>query len=161
MPTPGEATDAPESARPALPPGRPDRREILRRIAVAAVVVVAIGLFALAGVVADTESDDTVSVSGEIVERLIPSRNDEVLRQSPVGVDLTPGWGLTSLTVNGTVIPERDWQVTLPLALYQFVPGEGMSLAELDADENCVAARVHALSDPTNTRLYDWCFTVS
>jgi hypothetical protein len=121
----------------------------------------AIGLFVLAGMLADTDSSDEVGVSGDIVERLIPSRDEEALRQTPVGVDLDDGWALGRLTINGVDTREDEWEVTAGLGLYQFRPASGKTVETLVADRNCAQAEVFQLVDPTNSRMIDWCFTAS
>ena len=156
MPADGSVADT-----PALERGGPDRHRVLRRAVVGGAILLAIGLFVLAGMTADTSTDDEVGVSGDIVERLIPARNDETLRQSPVGIDLAPGWALASFTLNGSEIREDEWDVTAELGLYQFVPGSGKTVEVLKADQNCVTMQVFQIADITNTRPIDWCFTVA
>jgi hypothetical protein len=136
-------------------------RDWLRRGILTSLVLFAVGLLVLAGMSADTSNDDGVSISGDIVERLTPAPDDEVLSQTPIGLDLATGWGVQTLTVNDTPILEQDWDVTGELALYQFFPGDGTSLDRLKADRNCVQAQLFRLADPTETRTVDWCFTVA
>jgi hypothetical protein len=124
-------------------------------------VLSAIGLFVLACMSADTSNDDGIAVSGDIVERLTPASEDEVLRQAPVAVDLAPGWALGALTINGTPVLEQDWKVTAELGLYQFFPAEHEDLEVIKADQNCVEAEAFQLADPTETQQIDWCFTVA
>lgn len=141
-------------------------REALRRTILVLLVVGALGLFFLAGRLAESGDQESVTVSGGTVDRLIPGDQDEVLRQNPIGIDLAPGWGLQSLTVTkGSTsyeIPEDQWDVTSELGLYQFVPGDSKVLETLPADQVCARAVVFELVDPTNTRvLPEWCFTVA
>lgn len=150
---------APTAPPPTAPPVT--GRDWLRRGILTGLVLFAVGLLVLAGMSADTSSDDDVSISGDIVERLTPAPNDEVLSQTPIALDLATGWGVAALTVNDTTILEQDWDVTGELALYQFFPGEGTSLDRLKADRNCVEAQLFRLADPTETRSVDWCFTVA
>jgi hypothetical protein len=145
----------------ALPPGRPDSKEVVRRMILIGAVLLAVALFVLAGLVADTDSNDEVGVSGDIVERLIPARNEESLRQTPVGLDLSDGWGLARLSINGVETREDEWDVTSGLGLYQFHPGGGKSVETLHPDRNCANAEIFQLVDPTNTRVIDWCFTIA
>jgi hypothetical protein len=124
-------------------------------------VLFAIGLFVMAGMLADTDASDEAGVSGDIVERLIPARDEEALRQTPVGIDLDEGWGLGRLSINGVDTREDEWEVTAGLGLYQFRPGEGKTVELLEADRNCARAEIFQLVDPTNSRAIDWCFTAS
>jgi hypothetical protein len=128
---------------------------------IAAILLLAAGAFVLAAMVSDSGHDESVAVSGGIVERLIPGENQETLRQTPVGLDLAPGWGVSRLTINGIDTREDEWDVTGELGLYQYVPAEGKSVEELQADQNCVNAEIFALADLANTRIIDWCFTVA
>lgn len=127
----------------------------------ASLVIFALGLLVLASMSADTSNDDGVSISGDVVERLTPAPEDEVLRQTPIAVDLAPGWALAGLTVNGIPVLEADWKVTAELGLYQFIPTENPELEVLKADQNCVVADLFQIADPTATERVDWCFTVA
>ena len=69
-------------------------------------------------------------MSGEVVERLIPSEDFAVLQQNPVGVDLAAGWGVTAITVNGASVPENEWDVTPELGLYQVIPTDGQTVEQ-------------------------------
>jgi hypothetical protein len=146
---------------PALPPGRSSSRDTVRRAVLVGAVLVAIALFVIAGLSADTDTNDEVGVSGDIVERLIPARDEEALRQTPVGLDLSPGWGLSRLTINGVDTREDEWDVTAALGLYQYRPASGQTVEALHADRNCASAEIFQLADLTNTRVIDWCFTIA
>jgi len=133
-------------------------RTAVRRSLMGAAVLVGLGCFVLAGLSADTEPTDAVNVSGDVVERLIPSADFAVLRQNPVGVDLAPGWGVESITVNGRAIPEDQWDVTPELNLYQVRPGPDQVLDEL-LPTNEVQVVAFELLDPTSTETITWEFT--
>lgn len=121
----------------------------------------AIALLVTAGLVADTGGSDGTAAGSEGVERLQPTEGSEVLRQTPIQVDLEVGWGLGSLALNGTEIPEEEWDVTAELALWEYTPGEGKTVEELAADRNCVAASIFQLADPDQTHDLAWCFTAA
>jgi hypothetical protein len=161
----GSPTDQIEPAAPAGPPARrprtPSDNRTLRRVVFGAVVVVALGCFVVAGFVADTDSDDQVAVSGDVVERLIPAADFAVLQQNPVGVDLAAGWGVEAITVNGTSVPENEWDVTPELGLYQVIPTDGTTIERLLPQENCVEVVAFELLDPTATESIQWCFTAT
>lgn len=135
-------------------------RDLTRRLAYAAVVLTAIGLFFLAGRSADTDgSQDTAA--GGAVERLIPGDNEEAFQRSAVGVDLAPGWGLLNLEVDGVEIPEDQWEVTSELGLYHFVPGEGQVMDSLPpVGMVTLSATVFPLADPQTTRTVAWSLLV-
>jgi hypothetical protein len=153
-------TTVPE--QPALPAGGPPSgREVVRRMIVAAVVLVAIGLLVLAAMLSDSAHDDDVTVSGGVVERLIPGENQETLRQTPVGLDLAPGWGVSRLSINGVDTREDEWDITPELGLYQYLPASGKTVESLQADQNCVSATIFQLADLAETRVVNWCFTAA
>ncbi|HEY8523749.1 MAG TPA: hypothetical protein VIL48_02215 [Acidimicrobiales bacterium] len=111
----------------------------------------------------ETGEDPVLSSSGQdqYVERLIPGRNDQVLAQAPIGIDLATGWSGV-LVVNGTEIPEDELDITRELGLIQFTPQEGGTVEELRAGRNCVTAIVWPLSEgrTNGSRTIQWCFEV-
>lgn len=147
------------SSTPAVPvrPESGSRRDVLRRVLVVGAVLLAIGLFVLAGFAADTGSP-SADVSGDFVERLEPAPGTEAFGQQPIQLDLAPGWALASLTVNGTTVPESEWTVTPELNLYQFLPADGKSVEEYAAQRNDVRAEVFPVQDPADLRPVSWSF---
>jgi hypothetical protein len=139
---------------------KPPHSPAVRRLVLGLALLAAIGLFVLAGRMMDTGSSGNVSVSGDVVERLIPADGDEALSQSPVALDLATGWGLELLVLNGTEVPEIEWDVTAPLGLYEFLPADGKSVEALRTGENCATATIFRLADLSNTRVVTWCFDV-
>jgi hypothetical protein len=116
---------------------------------------------ALAGgiVVTDTSHPDDATQS-EIVERLVPRANDEVLRQAELGIDLAPGYDGT-LAVNGVDIPVEDQRRVPEQNEVFFTPGDGKAVEQLEAGPNCVRATVWKAADgpgTANDRTFDWCF---
>lgn len=158
-------TDQIEPTTPSRPPARRDRapgdNKTLRRLVIGGVVLLAAGCFVAAGFWADTDADDEVAVSGDIAERLIPAEDFAVLQQNPVGVDLATGWGVSAITINGTSVPENEWDVTPELGLYQVIPADGTTIERLLPQENCVEVVAFELLDPTSTDTIDWCFTAT
>ena len=159
---------ATDQIEPAVAPRVPARRarsprdnRTVRRVIIGAVIVLALACFVVAGLVADTDSAGQTAVSGDVVERLIPSEDFAVLQQNPVGVDLAAGWGVTAITVNGVSVPENEWDVTPELGLYQVIPTDGQTLERLLPQENCVQVVAFELLDPTSTETIDWCFTAT
>ncbi len=131
-------------------------RDLTRRLVYVAVVVAAIGLFVLAGQLADTDSSPQ-SAAGGAIERLIPADNEETFQRNAVGVDLAPGWGLLSLEIDGIEIPEDQWEVTSELGLYRFVPGDGQVMDSLPPVRTVtITATVFPLADPQTTRSVSW-----
>ena len=109
--------------------------------------------------VTDTdEADDTPQ--SDIVERLIPKANDEVLRQAELGIDLAPGYDGT-LSVNGVAIPVEDQRRVPEQNEVFFTPGEGKAVERLQAGPNCATATVWKAADgpgTANDQTVTWCF---
>ncbi len=127
-------------------------------------LLVAAALAALyAGVRAtDTGGDDGVAVRGqpEVVERLIPGRGDEVIRQAELGIDLGPGFE-GALVVNGAPIPDEQLRLVPEQNQVYFTPGDGKAVEQLRAGPNCVEAIVWKSSQGRGTaddRSFTWCF---
>ena len=123
--------------------------------------LVAAALLALTvGIAVTDTSDPDDTTQSEIVERLIPRANDEVLRQAELGIDLAAGYDGT-LTVNGVSIPVEDQRRVPAQNQVFFTPGEGKAVERLAAGRNCVSATVWKAADgpgTANDRTVDWCF---
>ena len=120
----------------------------------AAVVALVVGI-----AVTDTDHRDATPQS-EIVEHLVPKANDEVLRQSELGIDLAPGYDGT-LAVNGVDIPVEDQRRVPEQNQVFFTPGDGKAVEHLVAGPNCVTATVWKAADgpgTANDRTFSWCF---
>lgn len=137
------------------------------RLVIAALVVLGIGGFVLAGVVGDRSSDDiTISGNGAI-DAIIPTRDAEVLQQQSVGIDLAAPYRLTKLTIAPTNNPAVGVDVTAQvqertgLNQFLFTPGEGKLIEALSPDLNCVFATYVEVARPTEPLTVDWCFEVS
>jgi hypothetical protein len=129
------------------------------RVLVAGLLVAAALALAIGIAVTDTSHPDDKTQS-DIVEHFIPNPNDEVLRQSELGIDLAPGYDGT-LMVNGVDIPVEDQRRVPEQNQVFFTPGEGKAVEELHAGVNCVTATVWKAADgpgTANDRTYPWCF---
>ena len=113
----------------------------VRRVVLALLLVVGIGMFWLAG---------HNGLSGEVppldtdkaVEGLIPGDGSpNVLRQSEIGIDLADGW-TASLQINGRDIPDDELRVNGPLNQYFFTPGPGKAVEKLNAGTVIVLAKI-------------------
>ena len=106
--------------------------------------------------------EDRVAVRGqpEVVERLIPGRDDEVIRQAELGIDLGPGYE-GALVVNGAPIPDDQLRLVPEQNQVYFRPGDGQAVEQLQAGPNCVEAIVWKSSQGRGTaddRSFTWCF---
>jgi hypothetical protein len=140
----------------------------LRTVPWRRVVTIVLVLVGLVGVVfafslVDTGENDNEVVVNDTgpIEQLIPARDDEILRQEPVGVDLNPGWtGI--LQVNGVEIPEDQLDIEPALGQVLFLPAAGKAVERFEAGENCVTAVVWRVEETrADARNVDWCFNVT
>ena len=144
---------------PDHPPRMPDTRYRL----LIAVLVVGAGAALFAGIRAtETGGDDSVSEAGgtDVVERFVPGRGDEVIRQSELGVDLAPGYE-GALEVNGIAIPDDELRLVPAQNQVFFTPGEGKAVEVLRAGPNCARAIVWKSvngRDAATDLAFDWCF---
>lgn len=128
-----------------------------------AIIVVALGGLYLTGRAAITGDSNTSEALPDSVDRLIPDSGDEVLTQSPVGVDLASGYD-AYLIVNGTEIRNEDDGLTKDLGLgtVQFQPGSDKPVDSLLPEKNCVIAMVWNQSEgEESAEPVSWCFTAA
>ena len=114
----------------------------------------------IAGIAFTDTTPPEQRTQSEIVEHLIPNRNDEVLRQAELGIDLVPGYDAT-LAVNGVDIPVKDQRRVPEQNQVFFTPGKGKAVEHLLAGPNCVTATVWLAADgpgTSNDRTISWCF---
>jgi hypothetical protein len=129
-------------------------RALIGGLVVAAIVALVVGV-----AVTDTTDPDDATQS-EVVERLVPQRDAEVLRQAELGIDLAPGYDGT-LAVNGVDVPVEDQRRVPEQNEVYFTPGVGKAIEQLRAGRNCVTATVwRAAEGPgtANDRAISWCF---
>lgn len=143
------------------------------RIAVVVVVTLAVGAFVAAGLTADADNDDSVSVSGAPGQRVdvdgvqarLPPENSQHLSQQKIGIDLQSGW-LGELTItpsDGVPIPiPNDQLERSALDELVFQPGPGKVLEAIPSGRTCVSARIwDQVQGRANTeRTESWCFNV-
>lgn len=98
----------------------------------------------------------------EIVEQTIPSESAEILQQNQIGVDLGTPYNATSLSINGTVIPEEELTRRTELNQVFFQPGEDATFEALPPGRVCATATIERVSDPGEViRTVEWCFEVT
>lgn len=113
----------------------------------------------------DSQPDVALGVPG--VEALIPQRNDEVLQQQRVGIDLEPGYRLVKMTISPDARCSRPVEVTQHVrqveGLQQFIyqPAAGLPVEALAPDQNCVVATIEEISAPGRFSDIQWVFTVN
>lgn len=112
----------------------------MRRVVLGLLVVVAIGMFWLAGQHGNADPEPVVSESA--VEQLIPADGSpSVLRQAEIGIDLRDGW-TAELTINGVFIPEDQLRRNEPLAQVFFSPGPGKEIERFNSGTVVVVASI-------------------
>jgi hypothetical protein len=125
-----------------------------------AVLVVGAVVALVAGVRATDTGDGEGEPTSDVVERFVPSPDDEVLRQAELGVDLAPGYDGT-LLVNGVEIPTEDQRRVPEQNQIFFAPGDGKAVERLLAGPNCATALVWKAADGRGTsrdQQFTWCF---
>ena len=112
----------------------------MRRVVLGLLLVVAVGMFWLAGQNGNADPEPVVSESA--VEQLIPADGSpSVLRQAEIGIDLKDGW-TGELSVNGVFIPEDQLRRNDPLAQVFFTPGPGKEIERFDSGTVVVIASI-------------------
>lgn len=145
------------------------------KVLVAAVVALAIAGFAWAGMRADTDISDEVTLSGgpgqsrdsRGVLAVSPGNGSEALTQDAVSIKLADTWTgeLTFLPGNGAAVPlpQDEIQVTALNELI-YVPGEGKALERLpEGTTSCVVAVIwdRVEGREATERSEQWCFSVT
>ncbi|HEX4905789.1 MAG TPA: hypothetical protein VFU93_10080 [Acidimicrobiales bacterium] len=112
----------------------------MRRVVIGLLLVVAVGMFWLAGRNGNADPEPVVSESA--VEQLIPADGSpSVLRQAEIGIDLKDGW-TGELSVNGVFIPEDQLRRNEPLAQLFFTPGPGKEIEQFRSGTVVVVASI-------------------
>ncbi len=112
----------------------------MRRAVIWLLLVVAVGMFWLAGRNGNADPEPVLTESA--VEQLIPADGSpSVLRQAEIGIDLKDGW-TAELSVNGTPIPDDQLRRNDPLAQVFFTPGPGKEIERLTSGTVVVIASI-------------------
>lgn len=145
------------------------------RIVAPTMVAFGILLVLLALLLTNRGSKDIRVEGNPIIEALVPEADSEVLRQSTVGIDLISGYE-AELTINGISIPPDQINILRDvenpresattggsfgstLNRFVFQPLNGRAVPELLGGRNCVVAEFWPLSDPSERKKIEWCFT--
>lgn len=145
------------------------------KVAVVAVLAVAISLLVIAGLSTAEGEDPGLAVTGGDgeavtaantgVERTFPRDGAEVLGQERIGIDLAPGW-----TGELVLVKEGGEAVTLPedelqrddLNQITYQPGPDATVERLSGDY-CLAATIwdQARGREASQRVETWCFSAT
>jgi hypothetical protein len=134
---------------------------VLRRIVISLLLVVALGMFWLAGRNGDNDPKPTINETA--VEALIPADGSpSVVRQAEIGIDLKDGW-TGELSINGHLIPDDQVRHNDALNQLFFTPGPGKEIETLPAGIVIASASVWRPIDGETRddgRLVVWRFSV-
>ena len=102
-------------------------------ITICFLLALGIAVLVLAGLIADGDDNDIVLNSNPGVLELIPSRGDEVIAQTNVGVVFSPTWTGEIISIGDTQIPLDQQRVEPALNSVVFRPESGKIIDRLPA----------------------------
>jgi hypothetical protein len=150
----------------------------VRRLVIVAVLAAAFGLLVYG--FQDTSGSEGTARDDAIL-RLVPERNDRVLRQAEVGAELQQGYD-GRLSIDGVAIPEEQMEGALTSEArsqlsdsevgqgvrpnnknsVRFKPGPGKAVTELDTGAIDVQLRYWAIEDgPDSAKTFTWTIYVT
>jgi hypothetical protein len=129
-------------------------------IVICFLLTLGIGVLVLAGLIADGDDNDIVLNSNPGVLELIPSRYDEVIAQTNVGVVFSPTWKGEIISIGGTQIPLDQQRVEPALNSVVFRPEAGKVIERLPAGEICTSVVYWEVQTPSRQSNLNWCFRV-
>lgn len=135
---------------------------MVRRVVVVGLLVLAASLVWLSA--RYKGEPEAPSLTDAAVEQLVPGRDTTALRQSEIGVDLTPGWD-ADLRINGVDIPEDEERIVPGLNQVFFTPGKGKIIETLEPGVVDVTAIIwrpaQGESREHGSRTVSWSFHVA
>ncbi len=129
-------------------------------------VAIGVALIAVTALI-DRGGQEDLALSIPGVEALIPQRNDEVLQQQQVGIDLSPEYRLVEMTISANANCAEAVTVTAHvrrvdgLAQFLYQPAANLPVEALAPDQNCVTATIEKISEPGIYTDVEWGFTVN
>jgi hypothetical protein len=143
----------------------------MRRLVVS--LLVAVGLASIVYGFAAAKTGDTCITDKATIERVEPSCDDHILRQSEVGVDFVAGVRGT-LTIDGVVIPTFVVNQAAPnaadrlMAQYDqgtgtllYTPKPGGQIEAFTAGQHTIVVSYWPIDQPDSTRTFSWTFFVT
>lgn len=98
----------------------------------------------------------------EVVEQTFPADGAEILQQQQIGIDLGDVFRVASLSIDGTLLPERELIRRDELNQAFFQPSDGFTFETLPQGRVCARADVVRSVEPeTVIRSVEWCFEVT
>ena len=129
-------------------------------IIICSLLAIGIAVLVLAGLIADGDDNDIVLNSNPGVSELIPSRGDEVIAQTNVGVVFSPTWTGEIISIGDTQIPLDQQRVEPALNSVVFRPETGKVIERLPAGNICASIVYWEVQTPSRRSSLNWCFRV-
>ena len=129
-------------------------------IIICSLLAFGIAVLVLAGLVADGDNNDIVLNSNPGVLELIPSRGDEVIAQTNVGVVFSSTWTGEIISIGDTQIPLDQQRVERALNSVVFRPEDGKIIDRLPAGNICASVAYWEVQTPSRKSNLNWCFRV-
>ena len=123
-------------------------------------LVAGIAVLVLAGLIADGDDNDIVLNSNPGVLELIPSRGDEVIAQTNVGVVFSSTWTGEIISIGDTQIPLDQQRIEPALNSVVFRPEVGKIIERLPPGDICASVAYWEVQTPSRRSSLSWCFRV-
>ncbi len=123
-------------------------------------LVVGIAVLVLAGLIADGDDNDIVLNSNPGVLELIPSRGDEVIAQTNVGVVFSSTWTGEIISIGDAQIPLDQQRIEPALNSVVFRPEVGKIIERLPPGDICASVAYWEVQTPSRRSSLSWCFRV-
>ncbi len=117
-------------------------------------------MLVLAGLIADGDDNDIVLNSNPGVLELIPSRGDEVIAQTNVGVVFSSTWTGEIISIGDTQIPLDQQRIEPALNSVVFRPEVGKIIERLPPGDICASVAYWEVQTPSRRSSLSWCFRV-
>jgi len=123
-------------------------------------LVIGIAVLVLAGLIADGDDNDIVLNSNPGVLELIPSRGDEVIAQTNVGVVFSSTWTGEIISIGDAQIPLDQQRIEPALNSVVFRPEVGKIIERLPPGDICASVAYWEVQTPSRRSSLSWCFRV-
>ena len=96
----------------------------------------------------------------DVVERVFPAEDSQVLQQQQIGIDLGGTYRVSQLVVDGRLVPEDQLIRRNELGQVFFQPGPDLVIETFPAGRVCAVAEVVDAATNESVRSIEWCFDV-
>mgnify|MGYP001375386034 CR=1 FL=1 len=129
-------------------------------IIICSLIAFGIGVLVIAALIADGDNSDIVLTSNPGIIELIPSRGDEVIAQTNVGVIFSSTWEGEIISIGDTQVPLDQQKVEPALNSVIFRPEAGKVIERLPAGDICASVVYWEVQTPSRRSSMNWCFRV-